>query len=158
MNQINQIEIDKSNLEDVHDGYHVIEESGYEKYLGDVICKTGKNDRNIEARVKKGYGIIKQVTSILEELCFGKFFFTVAKILRNSLFLNSILLNSEVWYDLSMKNIAELEKLDNILLRKILEAPASVPTVMLHLELGTIPIRFILKTRRIMFLQYILKE
>ena len=55
-------------------------------------------------------------------------------------------------------NIEDLEKLDNILLRKIMEVGQSVPTAFLHLELGTLPLRFILKTRRILYLQYILKE
>ena len=82
----------------------------------------------------------------------------MAKILRDSLFINSILLNSEVWYNLSKSNIEELEKLDNILLRKFLQVGNSVPTAMLHLELGTLPIRFILTTRRLMFLHYILQE
>ena len=87
-----------------------------------------------------------------------KTFFTVFRILRDSLFINSILLNSEVWYSMSKSNIEELEKVDNILLKKVLEVPSSTPTAMIHLELGTIPIRFIIKTRRLMFLQYLLQE
>ena len=98
------------------------------------------------------------ISSILQEVFFGKHFFIVAKILRDSLLINSILLNSEIWYNLTKSNIDDLEKLDNILLRKILEVSSSVPTVFLHLELGTLPIRFILQTRRLMFLQYILQE
>ena len=82
----------------------------------------------------------------------------MAKILRDSLFINSILLNSEVWYNLSKSNIEDLEKLDNILLKKICEIPTTAPSAFLHLELGTVPIRFILKTRRLLFLQYILQE
>ena len=38
------------------------------------------------------------------------------------------------------KNIQDLEKLDNILLKRILELPSSKPSAFLHLELGTIPI------------------
>ena len=155
---IEQIDIGKSSLEDVHDGYHEIEDKSEEKYLGDIISKNGKNDKNIESRVKKGHGIMKQIISILEEICFGKNFFTVFIILRDSLFINSILLNSEVWYSMSKSNIEELEKVDNILLKKVLEVPSSTPTAMIHLELGTIPIRFIIKTRRLMFLQYLLQE
>ena len=155
---IKQMDISKSTLEDIYDGDHEIEDSYEEKYLGDVISKSGKNAKNIEARAKKGLGIMKQILSILEELCFGKHFFTVFKILRESLFLNSILLNSEVWYNMKKTDIEELEKVDNILLKKVLEVPSSTPTAILHLELGTVPIRFILKTRRLMFLHYVLQE
>ena len=70
--------------------------------------------RNIQSRVKKGHGIIKQIMSILDEFCFGKYYFLVANILRQSLFLNSILLNSETWYNTTKSNIEELEKVDNI--------------------------------------------
>ena len=41
------------NIRDVYDGNHLIQDSMDQKYLGDIICKTGKNDKNIAARVKK---------------------------------------------------------------------------------------------------------
>ena len=147
-----------ASIEDIYAGSHNIQNVNDEKYLGDIICNSGKNDKNIAARIKKGHGIIKQICSIVEELFFGRFYFLVAKTLRESLFVNSILLNSEVWYNLTEANIISLEKLDNILLRKILETGQSVSTAFLHLELGTVPLRFIIKTRRIIFLQYILKQ
>ena len=146
---------DNSSVEDTHEGYHTIQDNNEQKYLSDI---NGKNYKNIAARVKKGLGTIKQIANILEEIFFGKYYFHVAKILRESLFINSILLNSEVWYRLTNTNIEDLVKLDNKLLRNILEVGQSVPTIFLHLELGTRPFRFIIKTRRILFLQYILKE
>ena len=39
-----QLETNQSSLEDVHDGYHLIEETESEKHLGDIISKCGKND------------------------------------------------------------------------------------------------------------------
>ena len=51
-----------------------------------------------------------------------------------------------------------MEKVDEILLRRILECPQSTPTEMLYLELACVYIRFVLMSRRVMFLQYILKE
>ena len=113
---------------------------------------------NIEKRVKKGYEKIKQIFNYLDDICFGKFHFVVAKILRETLFLSSLLLNSEAWYSIDKKSIEELEKVDNILLKKILELPSSTPAAFVHLELGTLPIRYVIMTRRLLFLQYILKE
>ena len=40
----------------------------------------------------------------------------------------------------------------------ILEAPSSTPKVSLYLEMGCVPIRFIIKNRRLMFLHYILHQ
>ena len=55
-----------------------IEKTENEKYLGDVISCNGKNDNNIQKRKERGIGIISQILSILEEVCFGPFFFKVA--------------------------------------------------------------------------------
>ena len=45
-----------------------------------------------------------------------------------------------------------------MLLRRILESPGSTPKEMLYLELACLPIRFILMSRRVMFLHTILQE
>ena len=155
---INKEGNNQSSLGDVHDCMHLIKDSKQEKYLGDLIDDSGKNDANIDARVKKGLGIIKQINAILEDMCFGKHFFKVAKILRESLFLNSILLNSEAWCSVSKKNIEELERIDNTLLKNIFQVPTSTPSLVLHLDLCTLPVRYVLMTRRLCFLQYLLKE
>ena len=148
----------ESSLNDVYDGKHLIEERKNEKYLGDIIDSNGKNYKNIENRVKKGHEKIKQILDYLDDICFGKYHFVIAKILRETIFLNSILLNSEAWYSLDKKNIEDLEKVDNILLKRIFELPSSTPSAFLHLELGTTPIRFVLMVLTLNFIQYILKE
>ena len=53
----------------------------------------------------------------------------------------------------------KFERLDNILLRGILgKAHSKTPLEFLHLELGTIPIRYTLASRRILFLHNILNR
>ena len=96
--------------------------------------------------------------NILEEVSFGTFTIEVALILRQSLFLSSLLNNSESWYNVRKTEIDIMESADEKLLRKILEAPIKTPKCMLYLETGTLPIRFILISRRMMFLHYILNE
>ena len=78
--------------------------------------------------------------------------------LRTSMLLSSVLVNSESWYNLSSTDIQELESVDNMLHRRILETAKSTPISIMHLELGTIPIRYVIKSRRLHFLQYILKQ
>jgi len=70
----------------------------------------------------------------------------------DSLLINSILTDSEVWYNVSKNETKELEKVDEQLLRNVLETGKGTPKVMLHLEMVLIPIRFILMKRRLMFL------
>ena len=100
---------------------HKLENVLHDKYLGDVISVDGKNTKNIAAKVAKATGILKQVKNILEDMCLGPYFFEVALILRNSIFLNGFLTNLEASYGLADAEIEQLEKLDESLLRAILE-------------------------------------
>ena len=91
------------NLDDRQTEPYKMEMMAKDKYLGDVISTTGKNAENVIARKEKSNGIVKQITAILEDICFGPFHFEVAVILRDSLFFSSILVNSEAWYDVNGK-------------------------------------------------------
>ena len=153
-----ELETGIENLVDVETEDHKIESSSDEKYLGDVISVDGKNTKNITARVAKAQGIVKQLRTIFEEMSYGIFVFEVAIILRNALFVNGLLTNMEASYGLKDEEIEEIEKCDEQLLRIILECPSKTPKEMLYLELGIIPIRYIIMSRRMMFYHYILNE
>ena len=139
-------------------GSHAINEVQSEKYLGDILSSDGKNHKNMIARKNRGTGIITQIMTKLNDIFFGKYYFQVAFIWRNTYLISSLLTNSEAWYDLSQADIAILESVDEDFLRKIFEAPISTPIEMLYLELGVIPIRYIIQERRLNFLWYILHE
>ena len=93
--------------------------------------------------------------NILEKVTLGKHYFSTAILLRESLFLNSVLSSAEIWYGLTKDNIKELEDLDCSLLRKIFNAPVSVPREALFLELGIMNIGTIIKARRANYLHYL---
>ena len=111
-------------------------------YLGDLISADGRQDKNIDRRKKKGIGIIIQIMDILKTTYFGKYYFEAALILRSSLLLSSILLNSEAWINLSNKNIRALEQIDEMLLNKILSCQSKTSNTLKYLELRIQPIRF----------------
>ena len=79
-------------------------------------------------------------------------------VFRESLLLNSMLTNSETWYNLSENNLEELEKVDRQLLRNILSTGRNTPKPMLYLELGCMRISTIIKCRRLNFLHYLLSS
>lgn len=137
---------------------YIIEEVDYDKYLGEIISADGKNKRNIQERKNRGLGAANQIQQLLDDLCLGEYYFEAANILRNSLLLSSLLSNSETWYDLTKKEISDLESVDEILLRKVFSAHSKTPIETLYLESGNIPIRFILMARRLNFLHYIMNE
>ena len=127
-------------------------------YLGDIISSDGKPSKNVQARKNKSLGIINQIMDIMKSVFFGKYYFEVALVLRSSLLLSSILLNSEAWINLSDKDIRVLEKADEMLLSRILESDSNTSNTFKYLELGIYPLRFELMKRTVMFLQYILKQ
>ena len=95
---------------------------------------------------------------MLEEITFGPFYFQVAMTFRSTLLVNSILTNSEAWYGLTKSDIDALEWNDLNLLRKIFEVPFSCPKEMLYLETGCLPISYIIVSKRLIYLHYILHE
>ena len=139
-------------------GQEKMKMKGEQMYLGDVVSADGKHDKNVLLRKNKSIGTINQIIDILNSTYFGKYHFEVAMVLRSSLLLSSILLNSEAWVNLSHHNIRSLEQIDESLLSKILECDANTSNAMKYLELGVYPIRYELMKRKIIYLQYILKQ
>ena len=135
-----------------------MEESHEQKYLGDILSPDGTHTKNVQDRRNKGYGILKQIMQILDSTYFGKFYFEVAMILRDSLFISSILLNSEAWVNYKENDIRILEQCDELLLSRILDCDGKTSNTLKYLELGAIPIRFLIMKRKLLFLQYILKQ
>ena len=130
----------------------------FDKYLGEMVSDDCLNKKDIELRVSKGMSYISQIMIILEEVCFGQFYFDTAVLLRESIFINGILSSIEANYGLNVDDIEKLEVLDRILLRKILSAHSKSPSESLYLELGLIPVKFIIIARRLNFLHYILNR
>ena len=112
-------------LADAFSGEEKMESKDNERYLGDIIATDGRNIKNIQARVKKGIGIVKNILNMLEGIPFGKFHYEIAIILRNSLLVNSVLFNSEAWYNLTQAELDLIETVDIDLLRNVLKAPMS---------------------------------
>ena len=127
-------------------------------YLGDVVSADGSHSKNVQSRKNKGLGIINQIMQILESVLFGKYHFEVAMVLRSSLLLSSILLNSEAWVNLKEKDVRALEQTDEILLSRILDCDSNTSNVFKYLELGVYPLRFEIMKRTVIFLQYILQQ
>ena len=126
-------------------------------YLGDILRQDGKNSSNIKSRVNKGVGIVSKVMDILKAVSFGKKYFRIATTLREAELINGILTNAEVWYGINKDEMDALEEVDKLLLRRVLDAPASTCIESLYLELGLTPIHILVKARRINYLHYLVK-
>ena len=131
---------------------HIMEEVDSAKYLGNIIQTDEKNKQNIQERKHRRLGAVNQIQQMLDDLCLGDYHFEAANILWNSLLLSTLLSNSETWYDITKREISELESVDKILLENFLCSQQDSPGD------RNIPIRFILMSRRLDFLHYILNE
>ena len=123
-----------------------------------MISKDGKNRKNVDKRISKGLGLITLIMNMMDTVSFGPYHMEIALLLRESIFINGILNNSEVWYGLTNTEINDFEDLDRLLLRKVLKTPISTPKEALYLELGIIPLGVLIKSKRIKYLHYILSR
>ena len=100
---------------------------------------------------------------MLSDLCLGPYYYEAFSVLRSSLLLSSLISNSESWVGLTKKQISDLESVDEALFRNIFSidkvtAHSKTPLELFYLETGSIPIRYILMSRRLNFLWYLLNQ
>ena len=70
-----------------------MEEANDEKYLGDIIDKSGNINKTIEKRKARGEGIVSEILSIIKEIPLGKHKVKAALQLRESMLVNGMLFN-----------------------------------------------------------------
>ena len=134
---------------------YTMEKVTSDTYLGDIISSDGKNKLNIESRVAKGLGIVSQIMDTLKSTSFGEHYFEMAAAFRESMLVNGILTNCDVWYGLTDTEVGSLEEVDRLLLRQVFRVASTCPTETLYLKLGILPISVIIKCRRINYLHYL---
>ena len=78
--------------------------------------------------------------------------------MRESLLLGGLLTNIEGWINVTKQDLDDLEKPDTILLRKLFPSSGNASRAFMQLELGVIPVKFVVMQKRMNFLHYILNE
>ena len=86
----------------------------------------------------------------------GEHYFYALKLLRSSLLISVILHNCEVWNALTAQQIRSIESVDNQLLRKALLAPSKTAICLMMLEVRWIPLYYLGKMRRIIYMHALL--
>ena len=127
-----------------------------EKYLGDQLSSSSKIKETIDERVAKGYGVVYEILAILDEIPLGKYRLEIGLKLRQAMLLNGVLFNSEAWHAVTKDDIRPLERVDECLLRSLLQSHPKTPIEFLYLETGSISVSHIISSRRMMYLRTIL--
>ena len=148
----------KKVIQDVHMGKELMKNVSEKKYLGDIVSCDGRNTKNIVERTNRANGNIDKIISTLTERPFGRHYFKAYKLMREGMLIGGLLTNSESWINIINKDIDCLEKPDTILQRKVVSSMGNPCKAFMMLELGIIPVRYILIQKRMQFLHYILGE
>jgi hypothetical protein len=129
-----------------------------ETYLGNLLTTDGKLDQNIKERFNKGVGKTNEIISILREVSFGPHYFETAVLFRNSILMNSMLCSTEALLGLTQSHVEKLEQVDRIFFRRLFEVPRCTAIESFYIETSSIPVRFLLVSRRLLFYWTILQK
>ena len=127
-------------------------------YLGDTVHSSGKSKFNINERCIKAYAIMAEIRAILQDVPLGKYKTKVGLQLRQAMFVNGVLFNSEVWNSINKEDITKLEVIDHQVMRVICNSHAKTAIEYLYLETGEKPLRHIISSRRLLYLHHILSK
>ena len=133
-------------------------DSQKEKYLGDIVDTSGKIRATIEDRQKRVNGIAAEILLMISEIPLGQYRMEIGLQLGQAMLVNGMLYNSEAWHSISEEEIRKLEAVDEYLLRSLVKGHSKTSLEFLYLEAGALPIRYIISSRRILYLQTILKR
>ena len=125
------------------------------KYLGDIINSKGSHSDMIEDRVKKGDACATNIFSIVQVVNFGCHSMETTLLLYRSLFIATVLCNSQSWSALKKAELNKLKVCQMRILKRILNAPKSSPNAIVLGELGVLPIEYEIYSRKLMFLHHI---
>ena len=70
------------------------------KYLGVIISEKGSLDETIQQQKFRGSSYISEIRALLADMPFGHRRVEVGIMLRNALFVNGVLCNSEAWHSI----------------------------------------------------------
>ena len=148
----------KTYQEDSYQGKIQIKSTDKYLYLGEIICKSLTNKENISSKIAKCQGIKNDINFILNNIFYGDHFYDIMKLLRNSMFLSVLLGNCEVWPFVTKNDIKRLESCDRNFLANVMEVSTKGSYILMLLEGGLIPIRYLIISRRLNYLQNLLKS
>ena len=125
------------------------------KCLGDIISDSRSNKEMIDHKMAKGKAAMVSILAMCTEVTFGIHYITTGLLLYRSVFLPSLLFNSDVWPKLTKTETHQLQSLQLKTLKRIVHAPNSTTNAFIFLELGVLPISYEIMKRKLMFLFHI---
>lgn len=146
----------QNKIEDVFDEEADMKTVLETKYLGEMIATNMKNETNIKEKTNKAHGNVNRIVTSLAERPYGKYKFKAAKLMRDGMLVGGMLNNAETWVNMTKSDIEKLEKPDTRLNERLFETKAA--KVFQYLEMGILPVKYVIMGKRLKSLKYILDE
>ena len=64
---------------------------------------------------------------------------------------SNLVSSSEVWYGITKKDYSKIENVDEMFIRRVFNVQSTVAKESLFIETGKMPIKYIIKMRRVMY-------
>ena len=154
--EIVKTEDGRETLEDFYVGKIETKTVKETKYLGTIVSKDLKNDKNIKDKTNKANGNATKILTSIKERPYGKYTFKAVRLMRNGMMLGSLLNNAETWISVTKNDIKKLEKPDKIMSEKLFGVKAAQSFQ--YLEMGMLPVKHVIMAKRLKFWKYILDE
>ena len=126
------------------------------KYLGDIFNQKGDYSDLITDRSRKGTVCTVNAMALCNDAQMGKYAITSLILLYKTVFLPTILFNSETWNHLTKHDKDKLNISQNKFLKWMLHCPKSTCTSFTLLELGLLPVDHEIVYRKLSYLHHIL--
>ena len=149
---------DRSSPTEKYGGVVQVKSTNIIKYLRELISSDGTNTENVVARTRKGYVTLKDICRMLDTMCLGSYMYQKAVVLRDSMLVGTLLTCCEAWYNITEVELGHIEQVDKSLWCNLLEVAKTVPYDLICLDMGLEPLRYVIMKRRLIYLQFILKQ
>ena len=124
--------------------------------LGDIFNSKGDYSDLIKDRFRKGYVCLINAMALCSNQSMGKYAISSLITIYTTVFLPTVLFNSETWSNLINKDLEKLSSIQMKFLKRMLHCPRGISNSFTLLELGLLPIEDEISVRQLMFLHHII--
>ena len=135
---------------------HQMEVVDSAKYLGDFFNLKGDNSDLIDDRVAKGLKSMICSMALASEITLGAFLIKTLISLHKIMFIPVVTFNSGAWNNVTAAQMSKLRTIQLKYLKRIVRTPISTANCFTFLEMGILPIEFIIHINQLNFLHHIM--
>ena len=127
------------------------------KYLGALICQNGKNDQNVEFRIKKAKAAVRAINTGGKNNIMSKIEMDYIIKLHESITISTLLYDAETW-PLNATMSASLDRMELWAWKSMIGLPKTTPTAAVIFCCGALYPSIRIKTKQLLYLHKVLNK